>query len=125
MNDNGICSECHRPWAEHACPISAPAPPLREALIRLRAENEELRNAPPAVTETSLSRLSENDWRQLSNNWQRGVDWYVRKIGRKWAPIDAFGKFPLFGTKREAEEAATTLLLMESRCRMEKRNATA
>ena len=74
------------------------------------------------ITETSLARLSEHDWQILSNTWARGVDWYVQKIGRKWAPIEIFGAFPLFKTKREAEAAATTLLLWESRNRALKRH---
>jgi hypothetical protein len=63
---------------------------------------------------TSLGRLSEHDWQILSNRWARGVDWYVEKIGRYWAPAEVFGRFPLFKTKRAAEEAATKLFLAES-----------
>lgn len=75
------------------------------------------------ITETSLARLDDHEWQILSNTWARGVDWYVRKIGRRgWTPIDIFGTFPLFKTKREAEQAATTLLLWESRNRALKRN---
>jgi hypothetical protein len=66
------------------------------------------------IVETSLARLSDHDWHILSNTWSRGVDWYVQKVGRKWAPIEIFGAFPLFKTKREAAAAATTLLLRES-----------
>lgn len=73
------------------------------------------------INETSLARLSEHEWQILSNTWSRGVDWYVQKVGRKWTPIDIFGTFPLFKTKREAEQAATTLLLWESSNRSLKR----
>ncbi len=73
--------------------------------------------------ETSLSRLDNHDWQILSNAWSRGVDWYVRKVGCKWCPIEPFGAFPLFKTKREAEEAATRLILWESRCRAKRRAA--
>lgn len=66
------------------------------------------------IVETSLSRLSDHDWHVLSNTWASGVDYYVRKVGRNWVPMDIFGAFPLFKTKREAEQAATTLFMAEA-----------
>ena len=71
--------------------------------------------------QTSLGRLSDTEWTMLSNRWARGVDWYVQKIGSQWAPADVFGKFPLFKTKRAAEEAASKLFLAESLHRAWKR----
>lgn len=71
---------------------------------------------------TSLGRLSDHDWQVLRNTWSRGVDWYVRKVGKRhWAPIEIFGAFPLSKTKREAEAQATNLLLLEARHRAWKR----
>jgi hypothetical protein len=76
--------------------------------------------------ETSLSKLSEHDWNILRNTWSRGVDWYVQKVGKRhWVPIEAFGNFPLFKTKREADEAATTLLLWEARRAERRQHETA
>ena len=75
------------------------------------------------INETSLARLSEHEWKILQATWSRGVDWYVTKVGRRWwTPIDVFGAFPLFKTKREAEAAATTLFLWEARNRSLKRH---
>jgi hypothetical protein len=67
--------------------------------------------------ETSLSRLSNHDWRILDSRWARGIDWIVYKVGKKWALIDDFGRFPLFTTKKAAYEAGTKLILAESRWR--------
>jgi hypothetical protein len=70
--------------------------------------------------ETSLSKLSEHDWQIIRNRWARGVDWVVSKCGKKWQIMGDLGKgFPLFKTKKEAYEAATNLLLMESHHRAE------
>jgi hypothetical protein len=71
--------------------------------------------------ETSLSRLSDSQWAQLSNFWSRGSDWTVSKVGRKWLLSERFGNFPLFKTKKEACEAASRLILAESRWRGKKR----
>jgi hypothetical protein len=72
---------------------------------------------------TSLNRLSEHDWHILSNTWARGVDHYVFKVGRRgWRILDTFGNFPIFKTKKAAEEAASNLLLAESAYRAAKRN---
>lgn len=50
--------------------------------------------------------------RQMAiNNWTRGIDWCVRKVGKKWALLDCFGNFPLFKTKKEAYEYATRFVL--------------
>ena len=66
---------------------------------------------------TSLSSLSDGEWSQLSNQWARGIDWCVSKVGRRWNVSEAFGNFPLFKTKSAAYKAVTTLVLWESRCR--------
>jgi hypothetical protein len=47
------------------------------------------------------------------NFWERGSDWCVRKVGKKWALLDCFGNFPLFKTKKEAYEMATNFILLE------------
>lgn len=87
-------------------------------------EYKPIEGLPVTVTahETSLSKLSEHDWQVLSNRWARGVDWYVRKVGKRhWTPIEALGRFPLFTTKKAAELAATNLILAESHWRAAKR----
>ncbi len=67
--------------------------------------------------ETSLSKLSEHEWRILQSTWARGEDYWIYKVGKKWALIDAFGGFPLFKTKTAAHDAGTKLILAESRHR--------
>ena len=71
------------------------------------------------VRETSLSKLSEHDWKVLSSRHSRGIDWMVHKMGRHWVitPSELKG-FPLFKTKREAYEAADNLILAESHWRL-------
>lgn len=71
--------------------------------------------------ETSLSRLDEHDWQVLSNGWSRGIDWNVSKLGRHWVLPEAFGKFPLFRTKREAYDAGDALIIAESHWRARQR----
>jgi hypothetical protein len=70
---------------------------------------------------TSLSSLTDSEWHQLKSQWARGIDWCVRKLGKKWTASEAFGNFPLYRTKREAYDAVTTLVRWESRSRA-KRN---
>ena len=66
---------------------------------------------------TSLSSLSDGEWSALSNRWAHGIDWCVSKVGKKWLASEAFGRFPLFKTKKAAYEAVTTLVTWEARCR--------
>lgn len=69
--------------------------------------------------ETSLSKLSETEWRAMSSHWSMFSGFsFCRKIGRKWT-VEGFGfkTSPLFDTKRAAEEYATNLLLAEGRWR--------
>jgi len=67
---------------------------------------------------TSLGRLSEHDWRVLSNRWARGIDWVVQKCGaRHWRLLEDLGGFPLFLTKRAAYEAGGRLILAEAQHR--------
>jgi hypothetical protein len=73
---------------------------------------------------TSLSGLDDGEWQQLANTWARGWDWYVGKVGRMWEitlPHPAFKAFPLFKTKTAASDAASKLILMESRYRAMRR----
>jgi hypothetical protein len=75
---------------------------------------------------TSLSTLSDHEWHILSSRWSRGIDWTVCKMGRKWIiNIDhpSFRAFPLFRTKTAAYDAATNLILAESRYRASRRIA--
>lgn len=67
---------------------------------------------------TPLSRLSEHDWRIAQSRWSRGCDWYIRKVGRKWE-ITLFDYPQTFTTKRAAIDFADSMLLSESRIRME------
>ncbi len=74
--------------------------------------------------ETSLSKLTDGEWSQVSCLWGRGIDWVVKKVGKKWVITDFMELskgFPLFKTKKAACEAVTNLILRESRCRAEKR----
>jgi hypothetical protein len=65
--------------------------------------------------ETSWSRLPDGEWSQISCRWSRGIDWCVYKLGRKWVICCVFGgNWPLYKTKREAYEAVTNLVLIES-----------
>ena len=67
---------------------------------------------------TSLSVLSEHDWRILSNTWSRGIDWCVTKIGKKWMVSERISSgAPLFRTKKAAGDFADKLVLAESRHR--------
>ncbi len=69
--------------------------------------------------ETSFSKLSTSEWMQLSNRWGRGIDWVVKKVGRKWTPLECFGKkWPLYKTKTEAYDTVTNLILEEARIRI-------
>lgn len=70
-----------------------------------------------AAHETSLSKLSDHDWRILNSRFLRGIDWYVEKIGSRWYPSEAFGNWPPFRTKRAAGEAAENLVMAEVRHR--------
>jgi len=68
--------------------------------------------------ETSLSKLDDHDWHILSSRWHRGIDWTVGKVGKRWEITGRLGEgFPLFKTKTAAHDAASTLILMESRYR--------
>ena len=70
--------------------------------------------------ETSLSKLSSHDWMICQNRWTRGIDWVVEKVGKKWTPLECFGKgWPLYKTKTEAYDRVTDLILMEARHREE------
>jgi hypothetical protein len=72
-------------------------------------------NATAEPMVTSLGSLSENDWQIISNNWARGIDWVVCKVGRKWMIMGQLGAgFPNFKTKTAAHDAATNLVLAES-----------
>lgn len=44
-------------------------------------------------------------------NWAKGIDWCVEKIGTKWCPLEVFGNFPLYNTKKAAFEAVEKLIL--------------
>lgn len=80
------------------------------------------KNQLEEVEETSLSKLTDGEWSQVSCRWARGIDWCVEKIGKKWGVSPGISKgFPLFKTKKAAYEAAETLVLWESRCRAQKR----
>ncbi len=51
--------------------------------------------------------------RQMATNlWMRGIDWCVRKVGKRWALVDCFGNFPLFNTKKAAYETATAFVML-------------
>ena len=66
---------------------------------------------------TSLSELPEHEWQIISHTWSHGIDWFVQKCGRKWLITLPIGNFPLFKTKTAAYDAATNLVLMESKHR--------
>ena len=53
------------------------------------------------------------------NFWMRGVDYCVRKCGKKWSLVDCFGNFPLFNTKKAAYEAATAYIMLKAEERAE------
>lgn len=68
-----------------------------------------------APTKTSLSELPEAEWRDISNRFNRGWDWIVEKIGRRWQIMGRIGRgFGLFDTKTAAYNAASTLYLAEA-----------
>jgi len=73
--------------------------------------------------ETSLSKLSEGEWSQISNRWARGIDWVVMKKGSRWI-ITGLGRishyFPTYKTKKVAYEVVTTIVLQEAHDRAEK-----
>ena len=71
---------------------------------------------------TSLSHMDNHDWNVISNTWASGIDWCVGKLGRKWVITLPIGNFPLFKTKTAAYDAATKLILLESRHRAWKRD---
>ncbi len=76
---------------------------------------------PTGAYETSLSKLSDSEWHQISNRWARGIDWNVQKFGRKWAIMgEHFQAFPFFRTKRAAGDALDKLILAESHYRQER-----
>jgi hypothetical protein len=71
---------------------------------------------------TSLGRLDDGEWSQVSNRWARGIDWCVTKLGRHWVIGETFGTgWPLFRTKASAYEAVTALVLTESKIRTRRR----
>lgn len=71
--------------------------------------------------ETSLSSLSHHDWCVLSSRYGRGIDHFVEKLSKGWAIMGAeFRAFPIFKTKKAAYEAASKLILAESRWRYAK-----
>lgn len=61
--------------------------------------------------------MTRDRWTILHHRWARGIDWYVHKVGTRWAILEAFGRFPHFRTKRAAGEVADALILAESRWR--------
>lgn len=75
-----------------------------------------------AAYETSLSKLSEHDWRVLSAHWSQFSGFsFCRKTGRKWT-VEGFGiSGPLFTTKTAAEEYVSNLILAESKWRAHER----
>ena len=67
---------------------------------------------------TSLSSLADHDWSVVSNRWNRGCDWNIDKVGRKWQILGDIGKaFPLFTTKTAAYDAGSHLVIAESHWR--------
>lgn len=46
------------------------------------------------------------------NTWAKGIDYCVTKVGSKWTPIECFGNFPLFNTKKEAYDAVESFVFM-------------
>lgn len=113
-----------RPWWtwQHECANAAARDSANPGALVMHFDWVTAFTPEPGET-TSLSGLSESEWSQLSCQWARGVSWYVSKVGRKWAVSEAFGKFPLFKTKRAAHDAATNLFLWEARCRSARRDA--
>jgi len=72
----------------------------------------------PEPIATSLGKLSDHDWQVLRHTWSRGQDWFVFKVGKRhWRLAPAYGNFPLFKTKTEAERVGSNLILAESRHR--------
>jgi len=64
--------------------------------------------------ETSLGRLSESEWNALVHRHAFGAQ-FVERIGRGWTVSKALSAgFPLFKTKREAQEKVDNLIGAEA-----------
>lgn len=69
--------------------------------------------------ETSLSKLDDGEWSQVSCRWSRGIDWNVHKVGKRhWEVAGRLGQgVRLFKTKTAAYEYGSNLILAESHWR--------
>lgn len=68
--------------------------------------------------ETSLSKLDAHEWAILRNQWAKGSDWNIAKLGRLWRIMgEHFETWPPYKTKRAASEAHDVIICAEARWR--------
>ena len=76
----------------------------------------------PTYSCTPFSDLDEHNWSIVRHLWGRGIDWSIRKVGRKWMIGETYGKcWPLYKTKSAAYDALSNMICAESQLRSYKR----